>query len=766
MSRIFICKPLVMALIVAFSGNTWATDAPDLSWKRSRFHCSPAKNIQRYAVEPAKKSGEDKLPEDVTRITADKLAGKSTVSAVATGDVIVERNDETLNANWVEYNQTIDTIKAGDEFTLTRGDGQTVRGQTLEYDLKNNKGSVQNSEFEAEQNGRRLQGVSGSIAMHDKTHSSMHDVKFNTCAAGDHSWYIQASELSTNHDTQIGVAKHARLVFGGVPVLYTPWVDFPTNGNRKSGLLVPTMKVGSDGLETELPYYFNLAANRDATLAPGVISDRGATLRGEFRYLEPNYSGSLNVKYMPNDQRSQYKNRYEAKFSHSHTFSDKLTGDVSLHRMSDDDYQRNFYNTTSSVNLENRAWLDYHTPFLGSTLNTNLTVLDYQTLPDSSGNTDKPYAILPKLSANWQKNHGIMRYHFNSQITRFDHKNKQSGTRMVVNPSVQWDFSKPWGYVRPKVGIHASRYWLDEFGDKSARSASRVLPMVSVDSGLTFERNANLFDQKYIQTFEPRLFYNYVTSKSQNDLPNFDSSENMFSYGQLFRENLYSGNDRINSSNSLSVGLRTRFLDAQTGAEYFRMGIGQKMYFKTDNVLLDGSLTTSARKRSDIVLFAGGRIHPNWFADMNWHYNQSERITQRFDAGIRYNPQAGKVLAARYKYGRHEEIYSGYFDKLKHIDLAAQYPITPNWYAVGRLNYSINPSTFINGTMGLEYRNPCGCWSVSVVGQRYVTGLNEHKNAFYFTLQLKNLSSLGNNPYETLRLGIPGYHKTNEVTTK
>ena len=190
------------------------------------------------------------------------------------------------------------------------------------------------------------------------------------------------------------------------------------------------------------------------------------------------------------------------------------------------------------------------------------------------------------------------------------------------------------------------------------------------------------------------------------------------------------------------------------------------MYFKTDNVLLDGSLTTSARKRSDIVLFAGGRIHPNWFADMNWHYNQSERITQRFDAGIRYNPQAGKVLAARYKYGRHEEIYSGYFDKLKHIDLAAQYPITPNWYAVGRLNYSINPSTFINGTMGLEYRNPCGCWSVSVVGQRYVTGLNEHKNAFYFTLQLKNLSSLGNNPYETLRLGIPGYHKTNEVTTK
>ncbi|UOP07462.1 LPS-assembly protein LptD [Alysiella crassa] len=768
LSRPFLIKPLIIALGLVFSGNIWAQSVSKSSWQHSRLqHCAaPNTGAARYATTPAHGSGEPKLPADVTRITADKLAGKSQTHAVASGDVIVERNDETLNAHWIEYDQIAETIKAGDEFALTRGNGQTIRGDTLVYDLKNQQGSAKNTEFEAEHEGRRLQGTAGSLNMHDKTHSSMHDVKFNTCHAGDHSWYIQASELTANRDTNIGMAKNARLVFGGVPILYTPWADFPLSGNRKSGLLVPTVKVGSDGTELELPYYFNLAANRDTTLAPGVITARGATVRGEFRYLEPNYSGSLNAKFMPHDARSRHNNRYEARWSHNHQFNSQLTGGASLHRMSDDDYQRDFYDTTESVNLENKAWLDYTMPLLGSNLHTNLTVLDYQTLPDSSGNKDEPYALLPRLSASWQKQIGRANVNVLGQLTRFDHNSKQNGTRAVIYPSVQWDFGNTWGYVRPRLGVHATQYWLDTFGTAPSRSVERVLPMASVDSGVTFERNANLFGNEYVQTFEPRLFYNYVGSRAQNDLPNFDTSLNTFSYDQLFRDNIYSGHDRINNSNSITIGLQTRFLDKFTGMERLRAAIGQKIYFNTDNVLLDGSIGSSPRNRSDIIAYLGGQVHRNWFADMNWHYNESDKRTQRFDIGARYNPQVGKVIAARFKYGRNEEIYAGHWDKLKHLDLAAQYPLSPNLYAVGRLNYSISPWAALEQIVGLEYRNPCGCWSVSLIGQRRVTGLNEYKNGFFLTLQLKDLASLGSNPYETLRLGVPGYHKTNEVIKK
>lgn len=776
MSRQFCFKPLILALGVAFSNHTWANDVVQdkawqvskALWERSRLQRCVAPTVANspHTNPPAQRSGEPILAPDVTRITADKLAGKSQTHAVASGDVIVERNEEVLNAQWVEYDQIAQTIKAGDDFALTRADGHTVRGSTLEYDLKNQKGQASETTFEAEENGRRLQGIAGNIIMHDKTHSSMSDVKFNTCQPHDRSWYIQASELTANRDTQIGVAKHARLVFGGVPILYTPWVDFPLQGQRKSGLLVPSLKVGSDGTELELPYYFNLAANRDATLAPGLITARGATLRGEFRYLEPNYSGSLKAKYMPHDARSQHKNRYEAQWSHLHSFSEKLTGGVNLHRMSDDDYQRDFYDTTASANLENRAWLNYRTALLGSPLNANLTVLDYQSLPDSSGNTDKPYAMMPRLAVDWQKQMGLANVNVLGQMTRFEHKNKQSGTRAVLYPSVQWDFSQPWGYVRPKLGVHATQYWLNQLGSLNERSTSRILPMASVDTGVILERESTWLGKPYIQTFEPRLFYNYVTSRSQNDLPNFDTSLNDFSYDQLFRENIYSGHDRINASNSVAIGLQTRFLDPLTGMERFRAAIGQKAYFNTDNVLLDGSIGTSPRNRSDLIAYLGGQVHRNWFADMNWHYNANDKTTQRFDTSVRYNPEAGKVVAARFKFGRREEIYTGYWDKLKHIDLAAQYPISPNWYAVGKLNYSISPWAALEQVVGVEYRNPCNCWSMSVVGQRRITGLNKYKNAFFLTLQLKDLSSLGNNPYETLRLGIPGYHKTNEVNSK
>jgi LPS-assembly protein len=98
--------------------------------------------------------------------------------------------------------------------------------------------------------------------------------------------------------------------------------------------------------------------------------------------------------------------------------------------------------------------------------------------------------------------------------------------------------------------------------------------------------------------------------------------------------------------------------------------------------------------------------------------------------------------------------------------LAAQWPLKNNLYAVARYNYALNVSRPLDMLVGLEYKSGCGCWSASVVAQHYVTGLNSSKNAVLFSLQLKDLSNIGNNPFEQLRLAIPGYSKTNEVIQK
>ncbi|MDO5640160.1 MAG: LPS-assembly protein LptD [Neisseria sp.] len=773
MARLFSLKPLVLALGVAFAAQAQAQTGDELSLGSTCLKCSPEKLKEAAAataVSEIRRSGEEPLPTDYTRISADNVEGQTSVKVRAEGDVIVERNNQVLNAEWVDYDQGRDIVTAGSRFTLYQG-GTTIAGDTIEYNLADGTGSAGHTRMASEQEGRRLQSVSESAEMQGNGRYKLINTKFNTCEPGDASWYIKAKSIEADQNTGIGVAKNATLVFGGVPVLYTPWADFPLNGNRKSGLLVPTLVFGSDGLEVETPYYLNLAPNYDATITPGVISSRGVQLGGQFRYLEPTFAGQLEGKWMPDDRRSEYNNRYHAKWQHQQQFTATLSGGVDYNQVSDDDYYRDFYgrnDIASNVNLNRQAWLNHNTRLWGGALDSYATVQKYQTLANSNGYKDEPYAIMPRFSSRWQKSIGKAQVNVFGQFTRFEHDDKQSGNRFVAYPSVKWDFHNQWGYIRPKVGVHATYYDLDSFDGSPARTVSRTLPIFNIDSGMTFERRTNLFGNAYIQTLEPRLFYNYIPTKSQNDLPNFDSSENSFSYEQLFRENLYSGNDRINSANSLSTAVQTRILSPDTGAELFRAGIGQKFYIKNDNVLLDGSVSRYQRNRSDWIAFAHGNVSNSVRIDTDIHYNQNQRRMENFAAGIRYNPEAGKVLSARYKYGRNEKIYlqdngDYFYDKLQQVDLAAQWPIKNNIYAVARYNYALNVKRPLEMLAGVEYKSNCGCWSASIVAQRYVTSLTDSKNAVFFNLQLKDLSNIGNNPFEQLRLAIPGYSKTNEV---
>ena len=802
MARLFSLKPLVFALGVGFGAAAnaqnagAAASAPDTADYRPSETVSatkPAGNLSLGATclfcshetvkaearalgltgNPIRRSGEDTLPADYTRITADQIQGKAKVAVRAEGDVIIERNDEVLNAQWADYDQAANTVTAGDKFKLAQN-GSTVSGNKITYNLTDSTGTSDYVRVDTEQEGRRLQSVSRQAEMKGKGLYKLIETKFNTCSPGDASWYIKAKSIEADQNSGIGVAKGASLVFGGVPVLYTPWADFPINGNRKSGLLVPNISTGSDGLELALPYYLNLAPNYDATITPGIISSRGVHLGGQFRYLQPKYSGQIDGDWMPHDKKRDRNNRYQFKWNHNHQLTQHLSGGIDFNQVSDDDYYRDFYgrnDIAGNVNLNRQAWLNYNHSFWGGDFSGSITTQKYQTLANESGYKDKPYAYMPRLTGNWQRNIGNAEINIYGQFTRFDHDEKQSGSRALLYPSVKWDFHNQWGYIRPKIGVHSTYYALDQFGGTPSRHASRTLPIFNVDSGMTFERKAKLFGSNYIQTLEPRLFYNYIPTKSQNDLPNLDSSENSFSYEQLFRENLYSGSDRINAANSLSTAVQTRILNPNNGAELFRAGIGQKFYIKTDTVLLDGSVSQYERNRSDWVAFAHGNVSNSVRLDADIHYNQNLGRAESYSTGVRYNPEPGKILSARYKYGRNEKIYlqsdgSYYYDRLNQIDLAAQWPIKKNLYAIARYNYEIEAKKPLEILAGVEYKSNCGCWSASIVGQHYVTGLNSSKNAVFFNLQLKDLSNIGNNPFEQLRLAIPGYSKTNEVVTK
>lgn len=770
-SKTFFPKPLALAVIgIGFSHPAAAAPAlgnPDLVCPEQA--CLPGDDPRTLAPTP-QTSEEGALPPDYTRLTADEAHGQSDVRASAGGNVILERNDQLVNADWLDYNQTTGIAQAGDRFILKQGDS-LISGRKLRYDLNQNTGIATETTFETitvNEHGRhRMQGVSDSVEMLGNNLYRLNRAKFNTCRAGDDSWYIAARRIDADNKRNIGVARDAALVFKGVPLLYSPWLDFPLNGQRKSGFLMPNFSYNTNSLEIEIPYYFNLAPNYDATLAPHWITGRGLMLGGQFRYLFPTYKGQLDAQWLPKDRKNPLHNRYEVRWSHLQDFNPHLSGGVEFNQVSDADWFADFGDRialATSVQLDRSAWLTYRDELWDAPFTSTLKVQKYQTMQQTAYQVERPYQLMPQLQANWYKHFGSALVNVDAEAAHFrgQQESQQNGNRLVLYPSVRWDLHTGWGFVRPKLGLHLTHYQLDPFQGASARNVSRVLPIFNVDAGMTFERELAVHRHPFIQTLEPRLFYNYIPARDQNDLPNFDSSLNSLNFYQLFSENRFSGQDRINAANTLTVAATSRILDARDGSERLRFGIGQQYNLSPAAVTLTPSLTENP-KRSDLLAFFYGNINPKIGVAAEWHYNSDGRYTPSLAIGANYHPAPGKVINLRYKYDTTAEIYPGSFGTLNQIDAGIQWPLSPTLSLVGQHSYSFAAQKPINSLVGLQYQSRCRCWGVSLVAQRYLSAVDTYRTGVKLQLELRDLTSVGNGLSDTLKQAIPGYYNINEV---
>ncbi|MDN0075720.1 LPS-assembly protein LptD [Crenobacter sp. SG2303] len=726
------------------------------------------------ADEPVVLTTPDVKP-DQTHVTADDLSGTMDEVLKARGDVVVTRNDQTVNADWLDYYQDKNRVKAGDRFTLTQP-GAVVTGHDLDYYLDSRTGKASDATFDAQtQTGpkRRLRGDGQEIGFEGPDQYQLRQARFNTCSPGDDTWYIKASAIDLDYDRNVGVAHHAHLEFEGVPVFYTPWIDFPLDGGRKSGVLAPVISGGSDGFGIDIPYYFNLAPNYDATLTARYNAKRGAGVAGEFRYLEPSYRGTLYTEQMPND-RTTDSSRWLWNGTHSQTLLPGLSFNYIATQVSDDNYFKDFGNRQTiadSTNLDREAWFNYGFNVAGIGGSAMLRWQRYQTLQqDPLSPVTPPYARLPQLTLNLNKSlEDGPSANLASEWTYFSSDVQQSGRRFVAYPSVTWRLDKSWGYVQPKIGFHYTEYSLDSFAGSSIASAApsstqtRELPITSIDSGLYFDRDTSFFGRDHTQTLEPRLYYVYIPTKAQNTLPNFDTSENDINYAQLFTENRFSGSDRINGANQVTAGLTSRLIDNEGGLERLRLTFAQRYYFTRDDINLAGNTTQRTGSGSDFLLGAGGDLTRAWRFDSNYQYSQADSHTDQVTASLRYNPAPGKTLSARYRYGYNQDVdINNNPETLRQVDLGAQWPIARRWYGLARLNYSLNQRKPLEQLAGFEYND--GCWTLRLVGQRYVTDLVNVKTKFYVQVELKDLAGIGSNPLNTLRLSIPGYSKINETS--
>ena len=264
-----------------------------------------------------------------------------------------------------------------------------------------------------------------------------------------------------------------------------------------------------------------------------------------------------------------------------------------------------------------------------------------------------------------------------------------------------------------------------------------------------------------IQTLEPRVYYLYVPFKDQSDLPLFDTGLKDFNFTSLFSENKFSGSDRVNDANQITVAAITRLLDPATGAEQVRAALGQRYYFKRQRVdltsnppsplLLDNptqvSFESSTESRSDILAALSGQLTRNWSVDTGVQYGVNSEL-QRFNVALRNQPEPGKVMNFAYRYTR---------EFIEQVDFSVQWP---HHSALGRLGSSelVGARQLSHrGVGGLEYN--ASCWAARLVIHRFKTFTQQETNSIFFQLELTGFSRLGTSPLELLRQGIGGYSR-------
>lgn len=599
-------------------------------------------------------------------------------------------------------------------------------------------------------------GDAKAVLFEGQDKKRLKEARYTTCEAGVDDWYIKAKEIELNDFTQSGTAKNAYVEFKGVPILYTPWLSFSFNNERKSGLLTPIIgSTSRSGFEVTVPYYINIAPNMDATVGARYLSKRGVQLQGEFRYLGETYSGIDSLEYLDDDSLNGGR-RYYANLSHSHGFGNGWSAGYNLEKVSDDQYFSEMSTriiSTSRVNLPQEGRVDY----VGDVWRFNGLVQKYQTLD----NTNFPYERLPQLTLTANKEWDYVNTDLYSQWTYFDRNKKAplaaTGSRLTVYPSIGVPFTQSYGFITPKAGLHMTNYSLQDNNfvingaTVSNNNDSRTLPIFSLDSGLYFDRDVKIVKNSYTQTFEPRMFYVYIPEKKQDLLPVFDSAQADLNLTTLFTENQFTGDDRINNANQLSLAFTTRMIDKNSGAERMTATIGQRYYFTDQKVVLPGGIK-SQDNSSDIIAALTARLSNKWNLDAFWQYNTEDSGMVRTNVLARYNPEPGKLLNVGYRYTQ---------AFLEQINVSAQWPLSRGWYGVGRYNYSIRDNRLIESLAGVEY--DAGCWQARTVIQRVETATADANYGLFFQLELGGLASIGSNPLNLLRRDIPGYLSSSEI---
>ena len=641
----------------------------------------------------------------------------------------------------------------------------------LNYNTETGQSTATNVAFASVE--LQAHGYAKRLNRPNESQYELDEVMYSTCPPTNRKWQFDAKSIDLDTETGRGEAYNTTFRIADVPVFYLPYFNFPIDSRRGSGFLLPNASISSEnGLEVDVPYYFNLAPNYDATLSTHIYTTRNPMLSGEFRYLTENYGeGIFNGSYLPNDKEYDGEDRRSLFYDHywSSTSIPRLSGEAKYSYVSDADYLNDFDTlglSDNTLNLPRRAQLNYYNDYVDG----ELKVETFQTLDALNGNgqilqdKDKPYSRLPQLKLDyrlpWAKNFDITGVsdsaYFKKSIDDGSESEK-SGTRFYNKLSASYPMENSWGYIKPKLSLqhlfttYDQDSLVDNSLDKDDGSQSVFVPQASIDAGLHFYQAGSpfgAFDDTLggYRLLSPRLKYTYSPYQDQNDIPNFNTRIASINYEQLFSDSWFLGHDRLQDLHAFTPGINYRYIDA-TGVTRFDGSIGEQFYLDDGRVTLDNTKPVFTSSSSGLVWDTSTQPYNNVWIDVSGALTNSYDLNH-ITTELRYQPSDNSLFNVGFIKRQRDENTNQL--PLSALTASAVFPINNNWRVLAQGQYDYNRNQMLDSLIGIDYED-C-CFGFAVYGRRYYNDLNIADKPTQAIMAEVRLSGLGSGSSRLTRL--------------
>lgn len=804
---------------------TQTADFSELDWvPRDQLTEAQQAAIAPYCsgdyIEPPRAGRDDNTPFDQLPVYASADSSsfeQRNQTGTLQGDVLLQQGRLQAQANQASFDQANNLVRLNGDVRL-RDQGVLVLGDRAQMQIDSGETRIEQVRYVVHDANAR--GSAEKLMRRDDAVIVMTDGSYTTCDPGRNTWSLHSDDIELDQEKGWGEAKHVTLKVKDVPVFYTPYIYFPLDDRRQTGLLPPSLSNSTDnGTELVTPYYINIAPNYDATLYPRLMSKRGLQMEGEFRYMQPGHEGQVSASFL--DDREFDDNRWMYGWEHMGGLQSRWTTEVEYFDISDPFY---FQNLNSSLDARSDTYVNQRgaVTYRGNGWQFEAAVHAYELATITSVT---PYERLPQLrldGGHWLGDSGL-KFDYRAEYAYFDRDlgrgflegedgvhfdafgpiwtpdenlvglQRATGHRVSLSPRLSYPMQNSWGYFTPAARVQSTYYDLD-FDERQHRDAtgtadplyfdydnadtnpSSTIPVASLDAGLYFDRDTSWFGRDLRQTLEPRAFYLYAPNRDQDDQPLFDTNENTFSYNSLFRDDRFSGNDRVGDANQLALGVTSRALESN-GVERARASFGQILYFEDQRVQL---LNTEGQRREEddnsTSAYAAEfmyRVSNAWKLRGDVLWDPEENNNNAGSLLVNYQPEPRKVINAGYRFRNETNTFNaltGQFNedenrRIDQSDLSFIWPLNPQWSMIGRWQHDFAGDRTLEAFGGLEY-DSC-CWKFRFIN-RYWVDYNEFESVthdegnrgIFLQVVLKGLGSVtGNRVDSLLDEGIPGYRE-------